>query len=195
MIGIYYGSSTGNTEAAANDIAAALGVDAANIHNVSDTDASTVADYDTLLLGSSTWGAGDLQDDWYDFLDNLKGQDLAGKKVALFGCGDSDGYADTFCGALVQIYDALLDTGATFVGAYEPEGYQVTDSELNRDGKFLGLALDAADEENNPESRYVLNFSREDHIEHIEEIVSDLIELSLQFNGYYDGWGCNIITE
>ena len=126
MIGIYYGSSTGNTEAAANDIAAALGVDAANIHNVSDTDASTVADYDTLLLGSSTWGAGDLQDDWYDFLDNLKGQDLAGKKVG-------------------------QDTGATFVGAYEPEGYQVTDSELNRDGKFLGLALDAADEENNPE--------------------------------------------
>ena len=57
MIGIYYGSSTGNTEAAANDIAAALGVDAANIHNVGDTDASTVADYDTLLLGSSTWGA------------------------------------------------------------------------------------------------------------------------------------------
>ena len=80
MIGIYYGSSTGNTEAAANDIAAALGVDAANIHNVGDTDASTVADYDTLLLGSSTWGAGDLQDDWYDFLDNLKAQDLAGKR-------------------------------------------------------------------------------------------------------------------
>ena len=48
-------------------------------------------------------------------------------------------------------------------------------------------------EENNPESRYVLNFSREDHIEHIEEIVSDLIELSLQFNGHYDGWGCNVI--
>ena len=80
-----------------------------------------------------------------------KAQDLNGKKVGLFGCGDSDGYADTFCGALVQIYDALQDTGATFVGAYEPEGYQVTDSELNRDGKFLGLALDAADEENNPE--------------------------------------------
>ncbi|WP_314918662.1 ribonuclease E inhibitor RraB [Capnocytophaga gingivalis] len=29
----------------------------------------------------------------------------------------------------------------------------------------------------------------------MEEIVSDLIELSLQFNGHYDGWGCNIITE
>ena len=145
MIGIYYGSSTGNTEAAANDIAAALGVDAANIHNVGDTDASTVADYDTLLLGSSTWGAGDLQDDWYDFLDNLKAQDLAGKKIGLFGCGDSDSYGDSFCGALAQ------NSGATFVGAYEPEDYQVTDSEINRDGKFIGLALDAADEDKNPE--------------------------------------------
>ena len=151
MIGIYYGSSTGNTEAAANDIAAALGVDAANIHNVGDTDASTVADYDTLLLGSSTWGAGDLQDDWYDFLDNLKAQDLAGKKIGLFGCGDSDSYGDSFCGALAQIYDALQDSGATFVGAYEPEDYQVTDAEINRDGKFIGLALDAADEDKNPE--------------------------------------------
>lgn len=151
MIGIYYGSSTGNTEAAANDIAAALGVDAADVHNVSDTDASTVAGYDTLVLGSSTWGAGDLQDDWYDFLDNLKAQDLSGKKIALFGCGDSDSYGDTFCGALAQIYDALQDSGATFIGQVDPEGYQVTDSEINRDGKFIGLALDAADEDKNPE--------------------------------------------
>lgn len=151
MIGIYYGSSTGNTEAAANDIAAALGVDAADVHNVSDTDASTVAGYDTLVLGSSTWGAGDLQDDWYDFLDNLKAQDLSGKKIALFGCGDSDSYGDTFCEALAQIYDALQDSGATFIGQVDPEGYQVTDSEINRDGKFIGLALDAADEDKNPE--------------------------------------------
>ena len=85
MIGIFYGSTTGNTEAAANDIAAALGVDAANVHNVGETSADTVAQYDTLLLGSSTWGSGDLQDDWYDFLDALKAQDLAGKKIALFG--------------------------------------------------------------------------------------------------------------
>ena len=32
-----------------------------------------------------------------------------------------------------------------------PKATRSTDSELNRDGKFLGLALDAADEENNPE--------------------------------------------
>ncbi len=142
MIGIFFGSTTGNTENAAHDIAAALGIDAAHVHNVSETSADTVAQYDTLILGSSTWGCGDLQDDWYDFLDALKGQDLSGKKVALFGCGDADGYIDTFCGALAQIYDALIDSGVTFVGQTDAASYPATDSEVCRDGQFLGLALD-----------------------------------------------------
>lgn len=142
MIGIFYGSTTGNTEAAANDIAAALGVDAANVFNVGTTDASQVAGFDTLILGSSTWGCGDLQDDWYDFLDGLKAQDLNGKKIALFGCGDSEGYGDTFVGALAQIYDALADSGATFVGQVDAAGFDATDTDACRDGQFLGLPLD-----------------------------------------------------
>ena len=153
MIGIYYGSSTGNTEAAANDIAAALGVDAANIHNVSDTDASTVADYDTLLLGSSTWGAGDLQDDWYDFLDNLKGQDLAGKKIALFGCGDASSYSDTFCSAMGTIYNDLKDSGATFVGRVDPSDYTFDSSDAIVDGQFVGLPIDEVNEPEKTDDR------------------------------------------
>lgn len=142
MIGIFYGSTTGNTEAAANDIAAALGVDSSNVFNVGTTDAGQVADFDTLILGSSTWGCGDLQDDWYDFLDGLKAQDLNGKKIALFGCGDAEGYGDTFVGALAQIYDALADSGATFVGQVDAAGFDATDTDACRDGKFLGLPLD-----------------------------------------------------
>lgn len=145
MTGIFYGSTTGNTEQLANDIAAQLGISQDNIHNVGSTDASAVAAYDTLLLGSSTWGAGDLQDDWYDFLDSLKSQDLTGKKVGLFGCGDSGSYPDTFCGALAEIHDALTDTGCTFVGAYAPTDYDVTDSPVCQGGKFVGLAIDESD--------------------------------------------------
>ena len=148
-IGIFYGSSTGTTSDLAQKIASALGVDSANVMDVANADAAAAAKYDVLLLGSSTWGLGDLQDDWESFLPKLKGENLSGKKVGLFGCGDSDGYGDTFCGALRQIYDALQDCGCTFVGAYEPEGYQVTDSEVNVDGKFVGLCLDEADADNN----------------------------------------------
>lgn len=144
-IGIFYGSTTGNTESAAQTIAANLGVADADVHNVGEASADDVQAYDTLLLGSSTWGCGDLQDDWFDFLDTLTDLDLSGKKVALFGWGDSSSYPDTYCGALAQIYDALQQTGAEFIGSVDAEGYSVTDSDSCRDGRFVGLALDEAD--------------------------------------------------
>lgn len=144
-IGIFYGSTTGNTEQLANDIAAKLGVATEDVHNVGESSADDVDGYDVLLLGSSSWGEGELQDDWYDFLDNLKAKDLSGKKVGLFGCGDSGSNPDTFCGAVAALHDGLKDTGCTFIGAYTPEGYDVTDSAVCQDGKFVGLAIDGAD--------------------------------------------------
>lgn len=152
-IGIFYGSTTGNTEAAAQQIAEILGVDSADIHNVGEASADEAQNYDELLLGSSTWGCGDLQDDWYDFLEALGAQDLSGKKVGLFGCGDSDSYGDTFCGALGQLYDGLQSTGCEFVGAYEPTDYNVTDSDVCRDGKFVGLAIDESDSDDKNQAR------------------------------------------
>ena len=148
MTGIFYGSSTGTTESVAQDIAQQLGVDAANIHNVADASADDVDQYDMLILGSSTWGCGELQDDWYDFLEDLKGKDLSGKKVALFGCGDGSSYPDTFCDAIGLLYEGLQGTGCTFVGDYEPEGYDVTTSLVCNDGRFVGLAID----EGNPDA-------------------------------------------
>ncbi len=118
-------------------------------------------DYDLLLLGSSTWGAGDLQDDWYSFVDQLKNKDLTGKRVALFGCGDSASYPDTFCDALSVLYDDLAGTGCAFVGAYVPEDYDVTDSAVCRDGKFIGLAIDDVNESDKTEDRidtWIANF-------------------------------------
>lgn len=151
MTGIFFGSTTGNTEQLAGDIAARLGIADADIHNVGSSSADDTDAYDTLLLGSSTWGCGDLQDDWYDFLDALAAKDLTGKRVALFGCGDSGSYPDTFCGALGQIYDALASTGCTFVGSYEPRDYDVTDSDVCRDGRFVGLAIDESDPDKTPD--------------------------------------------
>jgi len=68
-----------------------------------------------LILGSSTWGVGDLQDDWAAQLDAVK-SNFAGKKVAVFGLGDSQGFADSFCVAAETIANAAKDAGATLVG-------------------------------------------------------------------------------
>ena len=60
---VVFGSSTGTCEGIAGDIAAKLGAEAVN---VSDLTADVIAENENLILGTSTWGAGEVQDDWYD---------------------------------------------------------------------------------------------------------------------------------
>lgn len=148
---IVYGSTTGTCEDLAGRIAAKLGVD--NVINVTDFNDSVIADNDNLILGTSTWGAGEVQDDWYDGIKVLKGADLNGKTVALFGCGDSESYADTFVGGLAEIYNAAKKAGANIIGAVPTDGYTFDDSEAVVDGKFVGLALDEVNEDNKTDER------------------------------------------
>lgn len=82
-IGIFYGSATGTTEKIAKRIGQLLGVADEDIHNVADTAPSKVADYSLLVLGSSTWGSGELEDDWYDFIAGLEELDLRNKEIGL----------------------------------------------------------------------------------------------------------------
>ena len=142
MTGIFYGSTTGNTEDLAGQIAQKMGVAATDVYNVANAAADAVDAYDLLILGSSTWGAGELQDDWYDFLSLLKKKDLSAKSVALFGCGDSSSYPDTFCDAMGLIKEDLSATGCTFIGEMDATGYAETDSLAFADGKVLGLIAD-----------------------------------------------------
>lgn len=136
---VVFGSSTGTCESIANDIAAKLGCEAINVQDFS---ADHVTDNDNLILGTSTWGCGELQDDWYDGVKVLEGADLSQKTVALFGCGDSQSYCDTFCGGMSELYKAAKGAGATVVGSVDASDYDYEDSEAVVDGKFVGLALD-----------------------------------------------------
>lgn len=151
--GIFYGSTTGVTEDIASRIAQRLGVESTDVRNVGSASAADATGYEVLVLGSSTWGAGDLQDDWYDFLDQLKAQDLTGKMVALFGCGDSSSFSDTFCSAMGEIHNALASTGCTFIGAVSTDGYTFDDSAAADGDKFVGLALDEVNEDDKTDSR------------------------------------------
>ncbi|GAD05739.1 flavodoxin [Porphyromonas crevioricanis] len=152
-IGIYYGSSTDTTADIANRIAGSLGVAQSEVHNVADADPASVAKYEVLLLGSSTWGAGDLQDDWEDFLPKLKAQDLSGKVVGLFGCGDASCYGDTFCDALATIKEGLAGSGCTFAGNMSKDGYSFDESRSEEDGELIGCLLDEANESDMTDER------------------------------------------
>ena len=147
---VIYGSSTGTCQGIAENIAGKLSVVAIDVQQLS---ADVIASNENLILGTSTWGAGELQDDWYGGIKTLKAVGLAGKTVALFGCGDSESYCDTFCGGMKELYDAVVEAGATVVGSVPTEGYNFEDSEAAVDGNFVGLALDEVNEDDKTESR------------------------------------------
>lgn len=143
--GIFYGSTTGTTQQVANQIANLLDMNSADVHDVAKVAPTDVADYEVLILGTSTWRSGDLQDDWEDFVNGLKVLDLTGKQIALFGCGDET-MSDTFCDGVGTLYDDLQDTGAEFIGQFKADGYDFQHSKAIRNGVAVGLLIDEVNE-------------------------------------------------
>jgi len=146
---VIYGSTTGNTERAAKQIAGAFGVEPLRIAD------ATAADFeaDLLILGSSTWGLGELQDDWVTRISLLESANLSGKKVAVFGTGDQSGFSDTYCDALGILAAKATARGATLVGKTSANGYVHTGSLAETDGQFCGLALDDNNESEKTSAR------------------------------------------
>lgn len=147
-IAIYYGSSTGNTEVAAEKIQERLGDAVSHFANIANTEPSQLLEHDILLLGVSTWNIGEMQDDWDEFIPRMKGLDLTGKKVGLFAMGDAAGYAYNFLDAMGQLWKVVKGLGEPqLVGKWPTEGYEFEESEaLLDDDHFVGLGLDEDNE-------------------------------------------------
>ncbi|MCD4758371.1 MAG: flavodoxin [Arcobacteraceae bacterium] len=138
---IFYASSTGNTSGVAKDIAKILG--SVETFDIASTGVEKIKEYDKIILGSSTWGEGDLQDDWEELWDDFSEIDFSGKIVALFGLGDQDGYPDNYVDAMGLIYEKVIENGAKVVGLWDvTDEYFHDESHAIKDGSFVGLALD-----------------------------------------------------
>ncbi len=135
--GIFYGSTTGVTESIAEKAGQLLGAD---VMPVSEID--KVEDYDFVIFATSTWGMGDLQDDWLGAIDILAGKNLAGKKVAFIGVGDQSSFGDTFVDGIGTIYETIKDKGIILVGKTSTEGYSFSNSKAVIDDEFIGLVID-----------------------------------------------------
>ena len=138
-IGVFFGTTTGVTEDVANRIASKL--DGADVYNITGN-LDKMKDYDLIIMGTSTWGYGDLQDDWLTVLDDLSSAGLDGKKVAYFGTGDQSSFSDTFIDGIGIIHEKIKDSGITLIGKTSTEGFTFDGSRGVEDGEFLGLAID-----------------------------------------------------
>ncbi|CAK0790329.1 unnamed protein product, partial [Prorocentrum cordatum] len=153
-VGLFFSTQTGNTESAAEVIAAKAGLEATDLGDVS---AEDLAGYDGIIIGAPTWNTG--ADEYRtgttmdDYLDDIRSLSLGGKPVAVFGCGDSQGYGDNFAEAIEEIHGAFKEAGAKMIGYVDASAYQHSESKSEVDGKFVGLPLDQDNEAELTEDR------------------------------------------
>ena len=149
--GLFYSTVGGNTETVAGYIGDAADVTPIAIEDVTPED---VMKHDSLIVGAPTWNTGaDMErsmtawDAWlYQELPKL---DMAGKKLAIFGVGDSESYTDHYCDAVGELHSTFAAQGidASF-GRVSIEGYHATESLARIEGedKFYGCLFDEDNE-------------------------------------------------
>lgn len=162
-VGIFFGTSTGSTQEAADFIYEALGSDLAaepeDIETLEDVAAAFSA-HDALIVGTPTWNTGaDVERSgtgwdelYYDKIPTMK-EALKDKKVAVFGLGDQESYAENFADATGELFDVFESLGCKMLGAWSQEGYEHEDSKSIRGDKFCGLLLDVVNQEELTEER------------------------------------------
>ncbi|MBA9088169.1 flavodoxin I [Fontibacillus solani] len=109
---IVYASLTGNTEEMAELIAEGVRSTGAtaDLKVVDECNAVLLKKYDAFILGTYTWGDGELPDEFLDFLDEMEELELKSVVTSVFGSGDST--YRLFCGAVDELEAKLQGWGA-----------------------------------------------------------------------------------
>ncbi len=147
-IGLFYGTVSGNTKDAAETIRDAFAKKGISVQlfDVGEAGIDEMKRFDFLILGAPTWDIGELPYDWDEHLGQLDKLDFSGKRVALFGLGDAQGYPETFVDAIGILGEVLEVNGASLMGAVPASDYDFVHSRglvgNPQNGKLIGLALD-----------------------------------------------------
>ena len=145
MIGLFYGSTNGNTAAVAQliqrEFMTQAGIEV-ELFDIAEFYLEEMLDFDYLILGIPTWNIGQLQRDWEVIIDEFDEIELQGKQAAVFGLGDQVGYPDTFCDAVFFLSDKLETQGVKLVGTWPTEGYEFQASWAMQNGRFIGMMID-----------------------------------------------------
>ncbi len=152
-IGIFYGPDKGSVAKVAQIISQEIGSPKASLHQIKESSADDVNNYDYLIFGISTigrnnWDSEYTDNDWDLFYNEFDKVNWQEKKVAIYGLGDHINYPDHFVDAIGWLKEKLTPHNVTIVGHCEAQEYQFNNSEALEGLFFVGLPLD---EDNEPE--------------------------------------------
>ncbi|MDG3073352.1 flavodoxin [Bacillus halotolerans] len=113
---LVYATMSGNTEAMADLIEKGLQEAEAEVDRfeaMDIDDAELFNDYEHIILGTYTWGDGDLPDEFLDLAEEMEALDFTGKTCAVFGSGDTA--YEYFCGAVDTLEAKIKERGGEIV--------------------------------------------------------------------------------
>ncbi|MCY8453586.1 flavodoxin [Bacillus spizizenii] len=113
---LVYATMSGNTEAMADLIEKGLQeaeVEADRFEAIDIDNAQLFNDYDHIIMGTYTWGDGDLPDEFLDLAEDMDEVDFSGKTCAVFGSGDTA--YEFFCGAVDTLEAKIKERGGEIV--------------------------------------------------------------------------------
>lgn len=151
-LGMFFGTETGTTRLIAKKMHKKIGDTlCAKPVNVNRSTLADLLQYDALILGTPSYGMGEipglsagcLEPNWEEFFAaNPDTPDFTGKRIAFFVLGAQERYADRFASSLLPLVEKFRGWGATIVGDWPLAGYTYEHSAAEVDGRFLGLVLD-----------------------------------------------------
>ena len=130
---IVHHSAGGNTKALAEVLASFL--PEAELFRVLEFDICTVHEYDSLIVGTYTWGNGELPARMSTFYSELEQMRISHLKTGVFGTGETN--YNHFCGAVDQFRDMLFANSQLVATLKIEQMYQ--DADLSRIRKFASL--------------------------------------------------------
>jgi len=80
---------------------------------------------------------------------------IQGKKVAVFGLGDSVSYSENYADATGELHDVFEKLGCKMMGYTSQEGYEHEASKAIRGDLFCGLLCDVVNQEEMTEERVI----------------------------------------
>ncbi len=140
-IAIIYGSTTGNTKSLSfylQKLFVNNGQEANVLNSAEIPKNFNYSNYSVLIFGFSTWGvtAPALQEDFEQYLDEINLESFQGKKIFVFGLGDS--YYPYFAGGIELFREKLLKSNIKILDEIKIDTADGIDTKLI-DNWFLSL--------------------------------------------------------
>jgi len=158
--GVFFGTSTGNTEEVADTLVAKikeLGFESPDpicVDNVVGSLSDEFAKYENLIVGTPTWNTGAETErsgtSWDEvYYGELSELSIQGKPVAVFGLGDQISYGENYADASGELYDVFSGLSCSMFGSTEvDDSYEHEASKaVKADGRFCGLMCDQVNQD------------------------------------------------